>query len=471
MTKQALPTLLTSLLIFTQAYSQTSEPSQQHTGSKFAVEENVLLPIDSLYLNKIEEFYKNAELLSNKAWPGMTISPVCIFRKNGPAFLYHHPNPPATFTKVSDHLYRGTQAELQIFGATQAEINGVLTAICGYDVPSHSGPEEVFAELFHETHHAYQFKYVPQVKPDNPVTLLLYPENYENDALKIAEQKLMLSACLSNDETQLVALLDQINQIRAKRETIIGEEFIDYEKAVESLEGPAFYCQSLYYQEYATANDALKYNYLQKEFFGLLNTPYYGRDKLRYRHLASGMAMCYILDKYKQNWKKEFYSSEMKLYDYFIAQFNIQNAVSPEIEVDYAVSKFQTQQLIDNHTKNLQQFYNQSGIKIVLHFTNTPQFRGFDPMNAEAINDSVVLHSTLLKLEGSQNNELFITGWPVVTHDTGQIWHVDSVTLFVPEKEVEISDNRIAIKNENLTISWEGTLKNKSEKEILFHCN
>lgn len=281
----------------------------------------------------------------------------------------------------------------------------------------------------------------------------------------------MLSACFSDDETQLVALLNQINQIRAKRETIIGEQFIEYEKAVESLEGPALYCQSLYYQEYAKANNTLKNNYLQKEFFGVLNTPYYGREKLRYRHLASGMAMCRILDKYKENWKKEYYSSEMKLYDYFIAQFDIQNQVSPEIEVDYAVSKFQTQQLIDNHAKNLQQFYNQSGIKIVLHFTNTPQFRGFDPMIAEAINDGVVLHSTLLKLMGSQNNELFITGWPVITHYTGQIWHVDSVILFFPEKEVEISDNRIAVKNENLTISWEGTLKNKSEKEILFHCN
>ena len=180
MKKQILPILLTSMLIFTQAYSHTIGPSQQH---------NALLPIDSLYLSKIEAFYKNAELLSEKAWPGMTVSPVCIFRKNGPAFLYHHPNPPATFTKISDHLYRGTQAELQILGATQAEINGVLTAICGYDVAYHSCPEEVFAELFHETHHAYQLKYVPQVKPDNPVTLLLYPENYENDALKNSRTK------------------------------------------------------------------------------------------------------------------------------------------------------------------------------------------------------------------------------------------------------------------------------------------
>jgi len=440
--------------------------------SKISIGQNTLLPLDSLYLSKIEEFYKNADQLRNNAWPGMTLSPICIFRKSGPAFLYNHPNPPETFKKVRDNLYIGTQAELQIVGATQAEINGVLTAINSYDSPSYSCPEEAFAELFHETHHTYQFKSVPGIKPDNPVTLLLYPENYKNDALKIAEQKLFYSLCFCDEEKEFKEILNQINSIRVKRKTIIGERFLEYEKDVESLEGPAFYCQLLYYKEYANANNTLKNNYIQKEFFGVLNTPYYGRDKLRIRHLASGMAMCYILDKYKQNWKKEYYSSEMKLYDYFISQFNIEKTISPEIEIDYALSKFHTQLLIDNHTKNLNQFYNQNGIRVILNFKNTPQFKGFDPMHAEAINDSLVLHSTLLKLKGGNNNELFITGWPVITRYTDQIWYVNSVILFVPEKEIEFFDNnRIVIKNENLLINWEGTINNKSENEILFNCD
>jgi len=437
-----------------------------------SIGQNVMLPIDTLYLSKIEEFYKNAEQFSNKAWPGMTLSPICIFRKNGPAFLFNHPNPPETLKKISDNLYMGTQAELQILGATQANINGILTAINSYDLPNFSCPEEAFAELFHEMHHAYQFKSVPDKKPDDPLTLLLYPENYKNDALKIAEQKLLFSLCFCDDEKEFKELLNQINNIRVTRETIIGKKFIDYEKDVESLEGPAFYCQSLYYKEYATVNNSLKNNYIQKEFFGVLNTPYYGRDKLRYRHLASGMAMCYILDKYNQNWKNEYYSSKIKLYDYFISQFNIEKSISPEKEIDYALSKFHTQLLIDNHTKNLNKFYNQSGIKIILNFINTPQFRGFDPMNAEAINDSIVLHSTLLKLKGSNNNELFITGWPAITHYSDQIWYVNSVILFIPEKEVELFDNnRIVIKNENVTINWKGTIKTKSESEILFDCD
>ncbi|MDD4033048.1 MAG: hypothetical protein PHS48_07380 [Bacteroidales bacterium] len=143
----------------------------------------------------------------------------------------------------------------------------------------------------------------------------------------------------------------------------------------------------------------------------------------------------------------------------------------PEIEINYALCQFHTQQLIDNHTKNLSQFNNQSGVKIILNFTKAPQFRGFDPMHAEAINDSTVLHSTLLNLKGNNNDGLFITGWPVITHYTGQIWNVNSVIIFVPEDEVKLFENRIEIKNENLTISWEGTIINKNENEILFKCN
>ncbi|MDD3300749.1 MAG: hypothetical protein PHV91_07995 [Bacteroidales bacterium] len=84
----------------------------------------------------------------------------------------------------------------------------------------------------------------------------------------------------------------------------------------------------------------------------------------------------------------------------------------------------------------------------------------------------MILHSTLLKLVGANNNELFITGWPVVTYYSNQIWNVNSVVLFVPENEIEIfENNRIAIKNDNLLINWEGALYNKDKNEIVFDCN
>ena len=98
-------------------------------------------------------------------------------------------------------------------------------------------------------------------------------------------------------------------------------------------------------------------------------------------------------------------------------------------------------------------------------------FNGFDPMKAESINDSTVLHSTLLKLNGDQNSELFITSWPVITYYARQIWFIKRVVLFVPEDEFDLSDrNRIVIKNSHLLINWKGSIKEKSENELLFIC-
>jgi GMP synthase PP-ATPase subunit len=90
-----------------------------------------------------------------------------------------------------------------------------------------------------------------------------YPENYKNDALKIVEQKLIYNLCFCNDDKEFKQLLNQINSIREKRKVIIGEKYFDYEKDVESLEGPAFYCQLLYYQKYADVSDNLKKNSLE----------------------------------------------------------------------------------------------------------------------------------------------------------------------------------------------------------------
>ena len=77
--------------------------------------QNNLLPIDSLYISKIDEFYQNAIEFKDKAWIGMELSPICIFRKNGPVFTIIQP--PNNF-KNQRYLYQGTQAELQLIGAT-----------------------------------------------------------------------------------------------------------------------------------------------------------------------------------------------------------------------------------------------------------------------------------------------------------------------------------------------------------------
>ena len=289
-----------------------------------------LTSIDSLYLESIEAFYKKAEIAKNEIWEGMELTPICLFRVNGPALLYNHPNPPESFIQLYDKLYLGEQKELQLYGGTQVEINGILTAIVDYGHNHHSSIDEVYAELFHELHHAYQRNSIKQLQYDNPAVVLTYPENYINDGIKLYEQKVLYRMCFTNDINDFQKLLNQYYSCRIKREEII-DDYMRYEEAVENMEGPAFYCEYKFYNQFALFDEVLKENYIQNHFFGVLTTPFYGRKSLRQRHLAAGMAMCFILNKHFDNWQSDYYTENLSLYDFFMSKFNPQKEV---LEID-----------------------------------------------------------------------------------------------------------------------------------------
>lgn len=432
-------------------------------------EEGQLLPIDKMYLNSIEDFYENADKVKDEIWEGMQLAPVCLFRDNGPAILYHHPSPPPSFHKVSDSLYIGKQNELQLFGATQMEINGVLTAIVDYGPDSYSNREELFAVLFHELHHVYQRENIKQIKFDDPAVLMVYPENDKNDGLKRYEQETLYKLCFEKDKRQFQQLLNQFYSCRQEREKIIGE-FLEYEKSVESMEGPAFYCERNYYNHSSSINNVLKTHYNEKNFFAPLTTPYYGRNSLRQRHLASGMAMCSILDQHFNHWQSDYYAQSLSLYDFFISRFS---PYKEEIAIDstyYHISGFHTGQLHMAHASSFQNFMSQPEVKITLQFNRVPQFRGFDPMHAEAINDSTVLHKTYLQLAGKENDGIFISNQNIVTHFDKKIWFVKEVILFAPEESIAVADERIEIDLAGKKVSWRGMVSARTDDELVFYC-
>lgn len=430
-----------------------------------------MLPIDSLYLNSVSKFYQYAKQVKNDIWPAMEISPVCLFRTNGPAILYGHPNPPESFIKTDDNIFIGSQREMHLAGATQMEINGVSTAIIDYGYDHYSTPEEVYAELFHEIHHVYQLNKIENIEYDNPAILLVYPEDTNNDALKLYEQQILLKMVFTDDKNQFDKYLNEFYSCRLKREKIIGKEFLDYEKTVENMEGPAFYCEYRFYNEKAVCDKIIKEHYNFNHFWSVLNTPYYGRTSLRLRHLSAGMAMCYILDKFHDSdWKKEYYSQNSGLFDFFMSKFNPQIIELPDLKIYYSLSNYHTTESVLQHERVFDEFSSQPGIKIILEFASVPQFRGFDPMNANAINDSIVLHNTLLNL-GNENNKLFITNHDIATIYKGQIWFVDKAVFFVSNKsEIKNIDDKIIISSEDIDFEWSGEIISEEKNKIIIKC-
>jgi hypothetical protein len=432
-------------------------------GAQCSADGQAIQPIDSLYLGSLPQFSKNIENIREKVWPGMTMGPYCIFRIGGPAFLKNHPNPPAKAKLLKDSIYQFSQADFALLGTSQTEINNHLTAHNNYGQSFYVSENQFYAEVFHELHHVYQRNYIKKLKFDNPAELLTYPENFQNDAIRQYEDELLLSA-LTGPTQQLKENLNKFFSCRALRQTIIGEKYLNYEKDVESCEGPATYCEYMYMKEFSSTEK--EQEYIHKRFFYSLIEPAYGREGLRNKRLLSGMVQCLLLAKHFTNWQHEYYNSGQSLSDYFFTKFKPQQVKLPALDSYEARAKYFTAMETAKHIANIQSFNNQGGLKITVQFKSPPEFRGFDPMHAEAINDSLIIHSTLLKL-GKGANYFTAANERAITKVNGSVWTVRSLTFFVSEDRISLENNTLTYKGQNISVSWQYSSQKKEGNEYI----
>jgi len=433
--------------------------------AKIHAQEN-LSPIDSLYLNSIEQFYEYAEEYADDIWPGMDIAPVILYRMNGPAFLYNHPDPPESFTKLSDNLYLGSQNEHQLFGDSITEINGTLTAIANYGYDIYTSTAQAYATLFHELHHVWQSNILPDLHPGSIADEITYPEEAFNDALKKFEQRMLYMMNFETDDTQFNEMLNRFYSSRLKREEII-DRYTDFEQALETFEGPAFYMEYRFYKKFSNQPEFVQKNYIHNHFWAPLITPNYGRENLRIQHVAAGFAMSRLLKEYHPDWKSKFYQSGMTLFEFFVHKFEPKIVELPSIEKEIALSRYHTERMVGERNLILQQFHEQPGLKVVLDFETTPNFRGFDPINAISIDEKTVLHKTALRL-GRDDNELFVQNKDLITEIGSQVFTVNRVILFVPEHSIDLDDKRLVIDDEGVAIRWSGKLISRENNKIHF---
>lgn len=420
-------------------------------------------PVDSVYLNTLAAFSKNIYSLKDEVWPGMQIGPFCIFRVNGPVFIMNHPQPPREARYLKDSIYVFNQADYALAGTTQTPINNHLTAHNNYGQPMYVSEHQFYSELFHELHHVYQRTYIKQLKFDNPAELLTYPEDYRNDALKQYENEALLEMLLGPDN-RFDDNLNRFYTCRMLRQDIIGEKYINYEKSVESAEGPATYCEHAYMKKFGTS--VQEQEFIHKRFYYSLTDPAYGREGLRNKHLLTGMAQCIILSRHYKNWQPEYYQSGLQLNDFFFSRFHPQQIRLPALTSYEAKAMYFTKLEKEKHSKHLDAFNSQAGRKITLLFNTKPEFRGFDPMHAEAVNDSLILHTTLLKL-GKGTNAFTAINQGTLTLINKQVWHVKQVTFFVPASAIKFDGNTFTCSDKNMSVNWKFIKQVKQENEYI----
>ncbi len=426
-----------------------------------------LHPYDRLYAGQLSTFYKEVENLVHIIWPGMKLCPVCIFRQGGPAFLHKHPFPPKSFIHLGDDVWMGEQAELQLFGATQADINGILTAINYYD--RCYLVELFYAELFHEMHHVYQRNYMTSFMSDDPALIVTYPENVENDALKLFENRLLLQMTRNQNPQPIEEMLDLFFSCREKRKGIIGNEYMEMEKRAESIEGPATYCQYQYLQsrQKEAWDKALFAVSRQEEFFSKLIQLSFGRRNLRHRLLITGLVQCLILANNNiQNWEQEFFQSDVLLSDFLFSRFPVKQVTIPDIDNLRAYSSYHLKNEQEERQRCLEVFRDQNGICIEIVFREIPECRGIDPMNIESVDENTLMHNTMLKLGKDDNYLSFLTGG-VISEFVDNLWQVSSVTFFLQSREqLQTENGTVTFSLDGRQLSWRGEIVNESERSI-----
>jgi len=429
-----------------------------------------LTAFDQLYIDQLESFYKEIETLADTIWPGMKLCPVCIYRQDGPAFLYKHPNPPESLTSIGEELWLGKQADLQLYAATQFDINGALTAINFYDRMGKDCPIECFyAELFHEMHHVYQLNHMSSPRWDDPGLIITYPELVENDAIKNYENRILVELALPENQQRFQELLNEFYSCRLKRQKIIGDTYLDMEKRVESMEGPATYCQYKYLESRdRTAWDRALFKVARhEEFFWLLCQPEHGRYHLRHRLLMTGLAQCLILSRQEiPDWQQEYFNSNMLLNDYLFSKLPVRQVPVPDSEELNAKALFFLDQTHKDRKQRFEKFEKQVGFRLNITFNAIPQCRGFDPMNAEAIDAQTVMHNTTLKL-GNVDNSLFFNTGGILTYIVGSVFEITSLTVFIQDRNQIKNDNgSIMLDSEGKQLNWRGRIVSESKNEI-----
>lgn len=425
--------------------------------------------MDRLYAEGLLSFYEEVESLSQSIWPGMQLCPVCIYRQNGPAFLYKHPNPPDSFRPIDDGLWCGKQSDLQLFGATQVPISGTLTAINYYGLKDRP-VEHCLAELFHEMHHVYQRTCMQTPRWDDPSLIVTYPEQVENDALKIFENRLLLQLLFTDDEQAFQRSLNLFHSSRLKRRRIIGDAYLDWEKRAESVEGPATYCQYRYLEaRRGTPWSRTSFRVARHhEFLSVLDQMEFGRENLRHRLLMTGLAQCLILARQGfSNWEQEYFASDLLLSDFLFSRLPVQEITVPDIEDLKTCASYFLSEMRQARQKRLSDFESQRGLRVSIKFRTLPEFRGFDPMNAEAIDDTTILHNTMLNLGKNDDFLSFLTGG-VVAKIAGSVWATESLTFYLQDDEqLQVDQGRITLNAKGRQLSWHGDVVSKSKGSIL----
>lgn len=294
---------------------------------------------------------------------------------------------------------------------------------------------EMYAVLIHELFHGYQYTY-GETRFPNELVGINYSLCEENISLRIEEQSVLYRALQLNDLTSIHYFIS----LRNKRISLFSEE-TDYEAAIESVEGPAYYIETKAFKA-MTPNPYEQEQYVKKSL-SLLTDPIESHLQIRKSCYSSGLALCLLLDQHSSNWHHTFTQSQDSLFEFFKSFFNY-NEISTFMP---SHSQF-AEVIIPKHEQmkqsEFEKFKQSTGYKVILN--GSIKATRFDPMNITKYNNQAIHHHFI---ELTINGMSYTFTQPVHTTFEQKFITIDQAMLFVAappiieEKTITIANNHI----------------------------
>jgi hypothetical protein len=393
--------------------------------------------------------------------------PVCLFRPGGAAWLCGHPDPPQPFSQHSSSLWRADQDETSLFGATQYRLNGIWTAVADYSDPARP-PEDILSELFHEMHHVHQRNNMPHKRWEDPGMLVTYPEQVTSEVLKAWEGRLLIQAILS--DASPAAALSRYGASRNKRLELIGPKALSLEGRVETMEGPALYCQArclkeLEGGEWPTGASSME---VHGSLLRPLLHPSWGRDGFRLLHMARGLAIAMLLDRLSgESWKQRLFNGEMLMSDLLEEHVSPFDGTFPDLNGLRLQMSALGDGAIARRSGALESFRCEEGILLVLDVPAETGVVGMDPMSATAVKPGLVLHPRLLRLEVPQGGKVYLEDVPALAKVDGSVWSLSRLMFHIPGPEcMQERQGRLIINLPGLTMEWPSAMARRGRSYL-----
>ncbi|WP_260320499.1 hypothetical protein [Peribacillus simplex] len=318
------------------------------------------------------------------------------------------------------------------------------TAIVNMD--SYEDYEDLYSMVVHELFHGYQHIKDEKRFPDEMMGIT-YPLSKENVELRNQERTNLYHALLENNIMKKKQYLDAFIALREKRAASI-EEYLTYEKLIETIEGPAWYVELRAYSE----KSPLDYHSVLKKYAQQLINKYESTSSIRRSCYSSSLFMCLLLEELSSGWMESFFDREETLYDLlkqhtgdYMAALITDVKVSSETEevVNFAMEK---------RMKAFEKYNEQAGIHLYIEGKITAE--SFDPMNIIPLEDRL-LHKSFIIVR--MNNQDFLFQQPVIAHVGNGIKYINKLHLILGKSPIENSDS--------FTIDGVGEIKGKYKKQ------